>query len=42
MGHDDIFKKRREERKKRSYEYKQPKANSYLIVTEGKKRNLYI
>lgn len=35
MGSDDLFKKRREERKKRQYEYKTAKANSYLIVTEG-------
>lgn len=35
MGSDDLFKKRREERKKRQYEYKKAKANSYLIVTEG-------
>ena len=37
MGSDDLFKKRREERKKRRHEYKNPKANSYLIVTEGEK-----
>jgi len=36
MGSDDLFKKRRESRKKRSHEFKTPKANSYLIVTEGK------
>ncbi len=36
MGTDDLFKKRRAERKNRRYEYKQPKANSFLIVTEGK------
>lgn len=35
MGSDDLFKKRREARKKRSHEFKTPKANSYLIVTEG-------
>lgn len=35
MGSDDLFKKRRAERKKRKHEYKNPKANSYLIVTEG-------
>lgn len=35
MGSDDLFKKRREERKKRQYEYKTAKANSFLIVTEG-------
>ena len=35
MGSDDLFKKRREERKKRSHDFKIPKANSYLIVTEG-------
>lgn len=37
MGSDDLFKKRREDRKKRRYEYKTPKANSFLIVTEGKR-----
>ncbi|SHO48365.1 RloB family protein [Anaerocolumna xylanovorans] len=37
MGSDDFFKKHREERKKRKYEYKQPHANSYLIVTEGER-----
>ena len=37
MGTDDLFKKRREARKKRQYEMKTPKANSYLIVTEGKR-----
>lgn len=36
MGTDDIFKKRRKAREKRKYGYKQPKANSFLIVTEGK------
>lgn len=35
MGTDDLFHKRRERRKKRSYENRKPKANSYLIVTEG-------
>lgn len=35
MGSDNLFKKRREKRKERKYEYKKPKANSYLIVTEG-------
>ncbi|MCM1084303.1 MAG: RloB family protein [Clostridium sp.] len=35
MGTDDLFKKRRQERKKRQYEYKTAKANSFLIVTEG-------
>ncbi len=35
MGNDDLFKKRRADRKKRSREFKIPKANSYLIVTEG-------
>lgn len=30
MGSDDLFKKRREARKKRSHEFKTPKANSYL------------
>lgn len=37
MGTDDILKKRRADRKKRKYEYKEPKANSFLIVTEGEK-----
>lgn len=37
MGSDDLFKKRREARKKRKHEYKVPKANSFLIVTEGKR-----
>lgn len=36
MGKDDLFKKRREARKQRQHEIKIPKANSYLIVTEGK------
>lgn len=35
MGSDDLFKKRREARKKREREFRAPKANSYLIVTEG-------
>ncbi len=37
MGSDDLFKKRREERKQRKHEYKIPRANSYLIVTEGER-----
>lgn len=37
MGTDDLFKKRREERKKRRHEYKTPKANSFLIITEGER-----
>lgn len=37
MGSDDLFIKRREARKKRKHEYKVPKANSFLIVTEGKR-----
>lgn len=37
MGSDDLFKKRREERKQRRHEYKTPKANSFLIVTEGER-----
>lgn len=37
MGTDDLFKKRREARKQRRYEYKNPKTNSYLIVTEGER-----
>ena len=35
MGNDDLFKKRREARKKREFAFKTPKANSFLIVTEG-------
>lgn len=35
MGSDDLFKKRRAARQQRKYEYKNPKANSYLIITEG-------
>lgn len=37
MGCDDLFKKRRKERQKRKFEYQNPKANSYLIVTEGER-----
>lgn len=37
MGSDDLFKKRREERKRRKHAYRQPRANSFLIVTEGKR-----
>lgn len=35
MGSDNLFKKRREVRQQRKYGYKTPKANSFLIVTEG-------
>lgn len=37
MGSDDLFKKRRKQRKQRKHEFKNPKANSFLIVTEGKR-----
>lgn len=37
MGADDLFKKRRQERKQREHEYRNPKANSFLIVTEGER-----
>lgn len=37
MGSDDLFKKRRAERKHRNYEFRKPKANSFLIVTEGER-----
>jgi len=37
LSSNDLFKKKRAERKKRGFEYKQPRANSYLIVTEGEK-----
>ena len=36
MRKEDPFKKRREAPKKRKYGFKTPKADSYLIVTEGK------
>lgn len=41
MGTDDLFKKRREARKQRKHEIKTPKANSYLIVTEGERTEPY-
>ena len=34
MGSDDLLKKRRLDRKQRKKEYRTPRANSYLIVTE--------
>ncbi len=37
MGSDDIFKKRRAARAKRKHDYRSPRANSYLIVTEGER-----
>lgn len=37
LGSDDLFKKRREERKKRKYEDRPVNTNSFLIVTEGEK-----
>lgn len=37
MGHDDMFKKRREDRRRRKHEFKKARTNSYLIVTEGKR-----
>lgn len=37
MGSDDLFKKRRAARQQRKHEYKNPKINSYLIVTEGER-----
>ena len=36
MGKDDIFKKKRAERRKRKFENRQPHAHSYLIICEGK------
>jgi hypothetical protein len=36
MRKEDPFKKRREALKKRKHDFRTPKANSYLIVTEGK------
>lgn len=41
MGSDDLFKKRREDRKRRRHEFKMPRANSYLIVTEGERTEPY-
>lgn len=41
MGTDDLFKKRRKARKKRRHETITPKANSYLIVTEGARTEPY-
>ena len=37
MGTDDLFKKRRKERRQRRSEFKNPKANSFLIITEGER-----
>lgn len=37
MGTDDLFKKRRQQREKRKHEFKLPRANSFLIVTEGER-----
>lgn len=37
MGTDDLFKRRRAARKQRQHEYRIPKANSFLIVTEGER-----
>lgn len=37
MGTDDLFKKRRKQREQRKREFKNPRANSFLIVTEGEK-----
>lgn len=37
MGTDDLFKKRREALKERKKEIREPKPNSFLIVTEGQK-----
>lgn len=37
MGSDDLFKKRRQKRKQRKYEFITSRANSFLIVTEGEK-----
>lgn len=41
MGSDDLFKKRREARKQRSVGEKTPRANSFLIVTEGERTEPY-
>lgn len=37
MGSDDLFKKRRASRMQRQHDYKIPRANSFLIVTEGER-----
>lgn len=37
MGTDELFKKRKTDRQQRSYGFKNPKANSFLIVTEGER-----
>jgi hypothetical protein len=41
VGTDNLFQKRREDRRRRQYETKTPRANSYLIVTEGKRTEPY-
>lgn len=42
MGTDDLFKKRRETRKQRKHDYKTPRANSFLIVTEGENNGYHV
>lgn len=37
MGSDDLFKKRKKKREKRKHEFITPRANSFLIITEGEK-----
>ena len=37
MGTDDLLKKRRQQREQRRHEFKNSRANSFLIVTEGEK-----
>ena len=37
MGSDDLFKKKRERLKARKEGFREPKPNSFLIVTEGTK-----
>lgn len=37
MGSDDLFKKRRQARKQRQYDFRPPNTNSFLIVTEGER-----
>ncbi|HEY5556082.1 RloB family protein [Acetobacterium sp.] len=41
MGSDDFFKRKKEDKKERKRGSKEPKANSYLIVTEGTKTEPY-
>ena len=37
MGSDDIFKRKRKSREERKHSFRNPRANSFLIVTEGER-----